>query len=193
MREPTRGKYLLDVVLTDLIDLAKVTVLPEIADHKVVCIDLDLAVQFQTPQTRQGWDFGRADWQALQKYFETFQWRDVFGTMGASEMAGTITEIIMDALARYCPRKTIIMKSRAHPWIDETCEAAIREKCEASNTENFKETEIACTRTLTAAYLQYQTNLCKTISEMPAGESKKWWRLNRELLNKNPRVRPSRH
>ena len=105
MREPTRGKYLLDVVLTDLIDLAKVTMPPEVADHKVVCIDLDLAVQLHTPQTRQGWDFGRADWPALQNYFETFQWRDAFGTMGASEMAGTNTESTMEALARYCLRE----------------------------------------------------------------------------------------
>ena len=65
VREPTRGKYLLDLVLTDLSDITKVTILPEVADHKIVCIDIDIAVPLHDEQSRQGWDFVKTDWPGL--------------------------------------------------------------------------------------------------------------------------------
>ena len=46
VKEPTRGDYLLDLVLTDSPELLTVSVLPEISDHRVICIDVEVAVQY---------------------------------------------------------------------------------------------------------------------------------------------------
>ena len=42
--KPARGEYLLDLILTDAPELCKVEVLPEISDHRIVCLDIDVAV-----------------------------------------------------------------------------------------------------------------------------------------------------
>ena len=50
--KPTRGDYLLDVVLTDVPDFCKTQVLPELADHRVVSIDLEVGVSHSDPMPR---------------------------------------------------------------------------------------------------------------------------------------------
>eukprot|EP00959_Pyramimonas_sp_CCMP1952_P298850 6250921-Pyramimonas_sp.AAC.1 len=60
--QPTRGAYLLDLVLTDINAGVACKVLPQIADHIVVLAKVELAVQHSPPIERDCWDYRRADW-----------------------------------------------------------------------------------------------------------------------------------
>ena len=55
--KPTRGDYLLDLVLSDCGALASVQVAPEIADHRVVLFDVAIATQKSDPVERFVWSF----------------------------------------------------------------------------------------------------------------------------------------
>ena len=44
VREPTRGEYLLDLVWTDIRELLSVSVLLELSDRRVVCVDMRVTV-----------------------------------------------------------------------------------------------------------------------------------------------------
>ena len=61
VRVPTRGEYLLDLVLTDVGDMTKISVLPNLADHCVVCIDMIVVIGRTEGTLRDVWDFRRAD------------------------------------------------------------------------------------------------------------------------------------
>ena len=43
--DPTRGDYLLDIVLADVGDMVKVSVLPSLADHRVVSMDINVNIE----------------------------------------------------------------------------------------------------------------------------------------------------
>ena len=70
-----------------------------------------------------------------------------------------------------------------HPWMDETCYAAIEAKCLATGTDEFRVREAECSEVLNAAFLKYQSELRTRILNLSKA-SKEWWRLNRELLNR---------
>lgn len=62
VREPTRGKYLLDLVLTDVPDC---TARPcaAVADHKGVLTQVTFKIPETATHQREVWHFGDADWE----------------------------------------------------------------------------------------------------------------------------------
>ena len=65
VKEPTRKQYLLDLVLSNIPELVKVTVLPEISDHRVVNIEVNAVVSISPAIERTVWMFTKADWDGL--------------------------------------------------------------------------------------------------------------------------------
>ena len=181
--EPTRGLYLLDLVLADVGELLKVQVLPELADHKVVCIDLDVLVPVCDETTRQVWNFHKADWEALSQELKRTHWEHFLVEADPEGSVQRLCEFLTAACDRHIPRKTITTKQKPHPWIDEECMEAIRAKCLATGTEDFRKKEIECSEVLSRKFVQYQHELKAKIQSLPRS-SKLWWKLNRELLNR---------
>ena len=66
VREPTRGKYLLDLCLTDMPGTTKTKVETYIADHKVLWIAMHLPCPTPVEITRKVWIFSKAKWKNLQ-------------------------------------------------------------------------------------------------------------------------------
>ena len=65
--EPTREKYLLDLVITDMDSLVRTMVLPRVADHGLVLVNVKADVLETSFVHREYWKFAEADWTALQK------------------------------------------------------------------------------------------------------------------------------
>ena len=75
MREPTRGKYLLDLFLADFGGSHKTTVLPSISDHKCVVISIGIEL-FQSEMTqKRSWNFGAANWKLMFATISAGNWR----------------------------------------------------------------------------------------------------------------------
>ena len=64
IREPTRGQYLLDLVLTD-IETCKAELTPSIADHRGLLVHLNVAMPQQRLIEREVWHFKGAAWSDL--------------------------------------------------------------------------------------------------------------------------------
>ena len=73
VRAPTREEHLLDPVLTN-IPGATATVLPAIADHKLVTAELTFKVPEQTTITRMVWEFAKADWDKMRDLLSSHSW-----------------------------------------------------------------------------------------------------------------------
>ena len=70
VRAPTREQHFLDLVLIN-IPGATATVLPAIADHKLVTAELTFKVPEQTTITRMVWEFAKADWYKMRDMLST--------------------------------------------------------------------------------------------------------------------------
>ena len=77
--QPTRGNYLFDLVLTDAPDLCKVMVLLEISDHRVVSLDIEVAVSFTNEIPRAVWQMHKVDWYQLHQDISRAKWQALFG------------------------------------------------------------------------------------------------------------------
>ena len=69
MKSPTRGPYLLDLVLSDFESDIRCKVIPGIheEDHDAVLTSVDVSVAESKPVKRKVLDFKQADWNKLNK------------------------------------------------------------------------------------------------------------------------------
>ena len=187
VKKPTRGDNLLDLVLTDASGLLKVQVLPEIADHRVVCVDLEVAVARTQPVPRLVWDFQRANWGGLKRMLKHTDWHCFLDQRGViyspDESVQNLCDFLVQTCEKHIPKKQVTAKARDHPWLDEKCYAAIEAKCLATGANEFRARELECNAVLKTSFLAYQAELKSRILNLTKA-SKEWWRLNRELLNR---------
>ena len=183
VKKPTRGQYLLDLVLTDVPELVTVTVLPELSDHRIVCIDLAVHVPTYAEIPREVWDFKYADWIGLKQAMASTKWRLFLEDDKPDESAAAFCSHLISLCDQYIPKKTITERTSNHPWLDEDCIRAIEEKCNASGRSEYRQKELECSKVLTQAFLKYQRELREKIASLPSS-SKEWWKYNKELLNR---------
>ena len=93
VRKPTRGKHLLDLVLTDLHTDVRCKVLPKVADHHAVPAQVTQSVPSEVKVARELWNWRKANWPALNDELEHTDWDKVLFGEGAHsrvELAQTL-------------------------------------------------------------------------------------------------------
>ena len=185
VREPTREQYLLDLAICDLTK-AKATVLPKIADHKAVRIDVPIAVITEVGIKRLVWNLKSADWPGLQKELSEIDWRPPDrGT--AEDSVNYFLDVLWTLLVKYIPQTEIETKRSSHPWLNARCQNAICQKNAADRTDAFKVAEKKCDDVLREEKARYVEDLKKKLAALPKN-SKRWWRMNRELVQRKANI-----
>ena len=187
VKQPTRKEYLLDLVISDVCELIDVKVLPELTDHRIVCVSLEVNVPIFPPVPREVWDFKRANWKDLKKEIASESWNKFLQSDDPDASSSRFLDRFADLCARYVPKKTISIRASQHPWLDDNCYSAIAAKCNNTTKSDCERLSKECAATLRAAFVRYQDDLRQRIQELPKS-SKEWWKLNRELLNRKTKV-----
>ena len=140
VREPTRGKYVLDLVLTDVPDC---TARPcaAVADHKGVLTQVTFKIPETATHQREVWHFREADWERMVSNMEETSWKFISATV-PSEGAKRFTEELLRITEKNIPRRSASIRKTTHPWLTERSEEAVRRKHEAQGTE--QEAAAAC-------------------------------------------------
>lgn len=180
--EPTREPYLLDLILTDVSRLVKVRVLPATTDHAIVEASLSVPTASSYHCARRVWQYSRANWSGLRSYLRQLDW-DRCSRGSVFQVASHVTTCILSAASEFIPRRTVKVNKGSHPWVNERCLAAIREKNGARGTTSAAAARQSCSDVLREEYVKYTQRLKEEIATLPKG-SKRRWKLNRELLNK---------
>ena len=181
--KPTRGEYLLDLVLTDAAALCKVEVLPEISDHRVVSLDINVVASYSVEIPRTVWQMSKANWEKLRHDVSMTNWAALLDDRDPEASVRRFCDAIQEICVDNIPRKTIFTKVASHPWLDASCLEAVAAKSAASGTLEFAEKSRICNETLRGAFVAYRQNLRERILALPR-HSKEWWRLNKELLHR---------
>jgi len=185
VREPTRNDYLLDLVLTDIPKCSS-KVMPYIADHRGVMVKLPTPEVLERSVAREVWILKKANWRDLEDDLGKYNWQGLSEDSAESALEHFL-EVLWLHLVKHIPRTQVTNKKSTHPWLNEKCRAAIRQKNAAEGTERFKEASKQCTNILNEERAAW-VRLTKTkLAKLPRS-SKRWWRLNRELLHRKANV-----
>ena len=182
--KPTRGPYLLDLVLTDFTSGIRCKVVPGIHgnDHDGVLTTVQLEVPAAHPVERTVYDFKHADWPLLKKLLLETNWRTTLAHNG-NEAAKSMVEKILVAVTAAIPRRVILEKVFAHPWLDDACRIALDRKRSAFGTPLFALRRDECSRAFLAAYESYVARTRAKLKELPLS-SRGWWRFSNTLLQR---------
>ena len=187
VREPTRGPNLLDLVLSSL-HASKVAVLPKIADHNALLINIDLPAPRTTFTERTVWDFKFADWEGLNTSLSTVDFVALLGQCSVDEAARVFTDRVVAETKKHIPTRTIRERKGSHPWLDDACRKAILSKHLRDGFDDYEEACQECTRVLREAYAAYINKVRAEMRSLPRG-SKRWWSLANTLMDGQPENR----
>ena len=177
---PTRGKYLLDLVLSDVDNLCRCSVLPYIADHACVLLEVDMQLAISSPVIRKVWNYGAANWKRMSGLVGAEDW-SILDTMDPNSAAELIQRRILFHVSTCVPIKTIVQQRGTHPWLNARCLELVDAKMAAEGTENYKAMVAACSKGLFDEYLLYTQRVKEKLKKLPSG-SKRWWKLSHNLL-----------
>ena len=148
---PTRGRYLLDLVLSDLAEFEKTTIIPAIADHGIVDVCLKVSVPMGAGHSRLGWNYAKANWNKLENLLGDTDWNSVF-TDDVDQSCAAVTKTIIEACSKCIPKRLVSCGQRPHRWVNEECVEAIQHKCNSYGSATFKVAERDCTIVLNKAF-----------------------------------------
>ena len=182
--EPTRGPNLLDLVLSSLGAAASASVVPAIADHKGVLVNVRLSIPKVHTIERSVWDYKKADWDGLNSALRNLDFT-VTGGADVDSTVASFVELVLKEAKQYIPTRTVKEFKGTHPWLNDVCREAIVHKHSKEGTDGYKDASEQCTRTLRNAYGGYIDKTREELKSLPRG-SKRWWSLNKILMDNAP-------
>ena len=184
VKSPSRGEYLLDLVLSDLRSQLRCTVNPGVleSDHCCVTAHVDISIATSSPSSRICFDFGKAQWAGLRIVFRDTDWKAFFDDKTPDDAAFDFTEFVLSTAKKFIPTKVVSDKPYKHPWIDADCVRLLREKQEAIGKPEFPVARDRCTEGFRSAQASF---FKKTRDKLRDSGSKDWWKLPIDLLAKS--------
>ena len=178
VHQPTRGKYLLDLVLSD-IPGTRASVLAKIADHSVVEIIAPLPVPEVMAVEREIWKFGTADWERLEALLEEEDWADI-QYMCPDEGAKKLSETLLCHASSCIKKKRITEEKSSHPWLNDEVLRAVASKRDAEGTTMESQKTVECSNIVKQEYDKWTAKLRGDLVHMKTG-SKAWWKQEKQL------------
>ena len=176
VKKPTRGQYLLDLVLTDLGTEVTTKVVRNVSDHEAVLGTLNFEIDEVFASERKVYDFKKASWSELTQYFRDIDWTAAFADGNADNSAQRLLDTITEGIDRFIPSRMISKTISTHPWINDRCRRAIDSRLGAAGTVFEISKRDECSRVLVEEYDKYVNKMRKKLHELPSS-TRGWWRL----------------
>ncbi len=182
VKDPTHiHGNLLDMVLSSLPFHVDCSLTPRVADHNGILSVVSVPVCTEVSHSRTVWDFKHADWDKLKSKLRDTDWNFIHG-----EPVDSAASKINDIISRYCaeciPNRALVEKRKSHPWINDACATALRDKAEHEQSEHRDFYAKHCGEVIEAEFARYVEKTKRRLSELPQC-SKLWWRVSSELLD----------
>jgi len=179
--EPTRGDYLLDLCLSTSADV-QAQVKSKIADHACILAKVPDAVEKRDLAPRLIWKLDDADWPTIQKHLRDFDWKILM--QGSVDQAlDVFTNALYDQMHAHIPNFMKVVQKSNLPWLNDKCHMAIEAKHQAEGTDAYTMVAATTNEILQTERASYTAKLKAKMEVLPKG-SKRWWALNKQLLNK---------
>ena len=181
VKKPTRGDNLLDLVISDLD--GRITVLPQIADHNMVSASFAMGITEGLAVRRSVFEYSKADWDKIGEEIWSFDWSPM-ESFSVDESERYLHESLFGIITRHIPRRDILERKSAHPWINDRCLDAIKHKNLAAGTIRFAAECSSCSRVLFEEFLEHVKRMRDKLLREKRG-SKQWWRTSNQIMDKS--------
>ena len=132
---PTRGDYLLDLVLSDLGRELKCSVIVGESDHKAVLGVVNFGIPEVHEVERELFDYKGASWDDLRTEFSDYDWQSLFDGLSCDDAAMKFEQVIMEGVRKHVRCRKTRVKVSSHPWLNDKCGVAIEAKLAANGIE----------------------------------------------------------
>ena len=187
VREPTRGKNVPDLVISDFPGRESTTVTESIgrSDHCVVHAALPLAPPAQESVTqRQVWCYGQADWGRLRVHFRQTDWTELLPE-DAENACHLVLAHIQSGMRRFIPHKVLRTRPSDPTWWTPECSKAIQDQTgawkswrrqvnDASLKNSFTQVVTNAAELLLRARLVQEQATCARL-KTGSLRNKEWW------------------
>ena len=185
VQQPTRGPYLLDLVLSDLGKALTTTVLSGVSDHKMVITNIKLPVPVDVEIPRFCFDYKKASWKHLDKALDSVKWLELFNGLDVHAAADAFAKTVLDAAKKYIPSRNMKTVKSTHPWLNDECRRLVSAKLAAVGTLEFADRQAECSRGMVSAYYEYVSKTNERLKNLPRS-SKSWRKLCQSVLMSRP-------
>lgn len=195
VQQPTRGPYLLDLVLSDLDHLITAEVAAGVSDHSLVFCRLAFSMPHGSTITRNCFYYQHAQWSKLSAELSGIDWRSLLPSGDADAAAAIFAKTLLSTAKRFIPFKALPTLKTNHPWLNDRCMQLVADKCRAFGTDQFAAKQAACSQGLLNEYTAFISSTRSRLESLPSS-SKRWWSLSGSLLLKASRqssVPPLKH
>ena len=185
VQSPTRGDYLLDLVLSSFESGLTCKVLPGVndKDHEAVLATVKLHVPATEPVRRKVFDFKKANWKGIEGTLANTNWDAFLENLDADEATEQFTALVVASIEAHVPSRWITEKVYAHPWLNDACRLALQQKHAAVGTLDFPAARDTCTTTFREAHHAYVSKVREDLKGL-SPSSRGWWKLSGTLLTK---------
>ena len=178
---PTRGDYLLDLVLSNQSDI-KVHLGPKIADHSCLLVCISDIMESRNMPFRRVWHYRDADWKQIQQKIAEYDLQDL--KQGAIDNClQTFVDFLRHQMHAHIPQSMREMRKTTLPWLNDRCALAIARKHALEGGPEYLEACTKCSQVLCEEKQKHMTKLKNQLETLPKS-SKRWWTLNKQLLNR---------
>ena len=162
-------------------------VVAKIADHQGIMITIPDALEIRILPHRHVWHYRDADWQAMEKDLRDFDWH-ILDSGSVDDAIDIFYDKLYATRVAHVPQSHLPWQKSSLPWLNDRCSAAIDAKHTAEGTAGYLAECENCHKILQEARTKYRNSVKQKLANLPHG-SKRWWRLNKQLLNRQ--VTPS--
>ena len=131
---------------------------------------------------RRTWHFDKANWMQMAQQLSDQDWGEL-REGSVTEALEKINHAIQSCMDAHVPHSWKTHKKSSLPWVTTECRDAIRKKHDLEGSGQYQDAARKCAKVLRDARAAYFASLKTELDNLPKG-SKRWWSLNRQLLNR---------
>ena len=171
VQQPTRGLYLLDLVLSDLDHALVCDVVPGISDHCITLCSINLEVPTVHQVPRQCFLYRQARWPALVQALSCIEWHSVLPLDDPSKAVAVFTDIVLTHAKAHIPFKELKLQKSTHPWLNDRRMRLVAEKVAAFGTPDFQAKQKLCSEGLLKKHEQFVVKTKDKINALPTSSN----------------------
>ena len=129
VKQPTRGRNILDLIISDFHQGVRTNILPPIgaSDHAVILADFPIKVCSEKKCSRTVWRYAAADWARLRSFYRATDWQSLISS-SPDEACTKVTNRILEGIAQFIPSKTLVTRPSDPAWWTPECTQILRVK-----------------------------------------------------------------
>ena len=96
--------------------------------HQVIYVKLNLQIEYPPPYTREIWDYGKAQFDLINKTIENFDWNKLFSGQNIHDQVNLFNTTILNIFRNFIPNKVILCDDKEPAWVNEEVRFSIKQK-----------------------------------------------------------------